>query len=299
MDPLFPTLCILDTSVPQNRQQCLLKASKEAKALASRNTCYNRNKVQDKKTACEEAKKRCQPITLTPSEVQYLGQLQITFGKYNGQSFKWLVENDVGYIKYLLDMHIKERRHHERKASPDEWVKDLLLRYVQLFPQVSCHLEINVDRAIYGQGRFRSFTFLEMWQWYSLHKTLQADPQAGTDHERKMAQEAHCSVQQWLVMKAEDITTKSLKRFRQYILDKEKPPQDRDPPAAAASSSSSGSKGDGGWVDDALLVEALTSFERQAAGEAEGRKKYPDKETHPDPPQKPATDYVSPYTVSP
>lgn len=118
-------------------------------------------------------------------------------------------------------MHIKERRHHERKASPDEWVKDLLLRYVQLFPQVSCHLEINVDRAIYGQGRFRSFTFQEMWQWYSLHKSLQDDPQAGTDHERKMAKEAHCSVQQWLVMKVEDITTKSLKRFRQYILDKE------------------------------------------------------------------------------
>ncbi len=92
---------------------------------------------------------------------------------------------------------------------------------MQLFPQVSCHLEINVDRAIYGQGRFKSFTFLEMWQWYSLHKTLEADPQAGTDHERKMAQEAHCSVQQWLVMKEQDITTKSLKRFRRYILDKE------------------------------------------------------------------------------
>ncbi len=133
MDPLLPTLCILDTSVPQNRQQCLLKASKEAKALASRNTCYDRNTVKDKKTACEEgnisfmcshrmftlqqyrlffeliikvitvsmssAKKTCQPITSTPSEVQYLGQLNLTFGKYNGQSFKWLVENDVGYIK--------------------------------------------------------------------------------------------------------------------------------------------------------------------------------------------------------
>ncbi|KAL0188363.1 hypothetical protein M9458_015462, partial [Cirrhinus mrigala] len=95
------------------------------------------------------------------------------------------------------------------KVSPDEWVKDLLLKYVRLFPQVSCHLEINVDRAIYGQGRF------------SLHKTLQSDPQAGTDHERKMALEAYCSVKQWLVMKEEDITTKSLKRFKRYILDKE------------------------------------------------------------------------------
>lgn len=45
------------------------------------------------------AKKRCWAVTSTPSEVQYLGQLHLNFGKYNGQSFKWLVENDVGYIK--------------------------------------------------------------------------------------------------------------------------------------------------------------------------------------------------------
>ncbi|XP_056321434.1 uncharacterized protein LOC130235081 isoform X1 [Danio aesculapii] len=176
MDPLLPTLSIVDTSVPQDRQQCFLKASKDAKTLASRNRCFERNTSQDKKTACEEAKKRCQHITCAPSEVQYLGQLIPNFGKYNGQSFKWLVENDVGYIKYVLDIHIKERRHQGRKEGPGEYIKDLLLQYVQLFPQVSCHLEVNVDRAIYGQGRFRSFTFLEMRQllyWRLLHQPHQ------------------------------------------------------------------------------------------------------------------------------
>ncbi|XP_067257018.1 uncharacterized protein [Chanodichthys erythropterus] len=216
MDPLLPNLQIVDTTVPQNRQQCLFKASKEAKSLASHNTRYEKSTVLDKRTACEEAKKRCQAVTSTPSEVQYPDQLFITFGKFNGQSFQWLVENDVGYI-YLLDLHIKESHHANKKESKVDWVKDLLVRYVHLLPQVSCHLEINVDRAIYWQGRFRSLTFLEMWQWYSLHKAIQADPQAEMDHERKMAQEAYCSVRQWLVMK-EDITTKSLKC---YILDKE------------------------------------------------------------------------------
>lgn len=100
-------------------------------------------------------------------------------------------------------------------------MKDYLHRYVELYPPISCHLEANVDRAIYGQGRFRSFTFQEMWRWYSLHKCLQADPQAGSDYERKMSQEAFCSVRQWLVMKEEDISSKSLKRFRHYILNKE------------------------------------------------------------------------------
>lgn len=54
MDPLLPTLSIVDTSVPQDRQQCFLKASKDAKTLASRNRCFERNTSQDKKTACEE-----------------------------------------------------------------------------------------------------------------------------------------------------------------------------------------------------------------------------------------------------
>ena len=79
------------------------------------------------------------------------------------------------------------------------------------------HLEQNVDRTIYGQGRFRSFAFQEMWQWYSLHKCPQADPQAGSDHKRKMSQEAFCSIRQWLLMKEDDISSKSLKRLRYYI----------------------------------------------------------------------------------
>ena len=34
-----------------------------------------------------------------PTEKQYLGQLIITFVKYCHCSFKWLLENDVGYVK--------------------------------------------------------------------------------------------------------------------------------------------------------------------------------------------------------
>ena len=45
------------------------------------------------------AKKRCLLITDNPTEKQYLGLLIVTFGKYDGKSFKWLIENDVGYVK--------------------------------------------------------------------------------------------------------------------------------------------------------------------------------------------------------
>ncbi|TWW55946.1 hypothetical protein D4764_09G0009960 [Takifugu flavidus] len=162
--------------------------------------------------------------------MQWMGQLILTFGKYRGKSFQWLVENDVGYIKYIVDRHVKEKQRPERGPINGEWVKDYLLKYIQFFPHVSCHLEMCVDRAIYGQGRFKSFTFEEMWKWYSLHKQLLSDPQCGSDHERRMAQEAHTSVKQWLVMAENDIATSSLKRFRKYILDREKAQHGAPPP---------------------------------------------------------------------
>ncbi|KAL0979095.1 hypothetical protein UPYG_G00180440 [Umbra pygmaea] len=86
----------------------------------------------------------------------------------------------------LIDRHVKESSQPERRAAiNEEWVNYSLLKYVELFPPVYCHLEINIDRAIYGPGRFRSFTFLEMWQWYSQHKQHQADPRVGSEQDRK------------------------------------------------------------------------------------------------------------------
>jgi hypothetical protein len=51
-------------------------------------------------TALQEAKGRVMAHGVpNPTEKQYLGQLIITFGKYCHCSFKWLLENDVGYVK--------------------------------------------------------------------------------------------------------------------------------------------------------------------------------------------------------
>ncbi|XP_030237288.1 uncharacterized protein LOC115561396 [Gadus morhua] len=233
-------LPILYPTVPLDRQQCVLKATKEARAFHRPKGFQASAGPKDLQMACDEAKRRCRLVTTTrPSKKLYLGQLVIPFGKYAGQSFMWLVANDVGYLKYLLDRHIAESQDPGRTGGTREndWVKDCLLRYVEFFPSVSCHLEKNVDRAIYGQGRFKSFTFQEMWQWYSLHKCLNADPQAGSAQERKMAEEAFSSVRQWLGMKEEDISSKALKRFRRFILDKEK---QKAPTAAVPSSSLSG-----------------------------------------------------------
>ncbi|XP_071838459.1 uncharacterized protein [Apostichopus japonicus] len=62
-----------------------------------------------------------------------------------------------------------------------------------------------------------------MWEWYKLYKlTIRKDPQAGSAHERQLSQEAYTSLGQWLGMSENQITSRSMKRLRQYILDKEK-----------------------------------------------------------------------------
>ncbi|KAL0961596.1 hypothetical protein UPYG_G00354600 [Umbra pygmaea] len=183
MDNLLPAIRIVKTSLPAERQQRHLNASREAKAQQRRSQFAQPqdHRLRDPKTAFEEV----------PG-----GSWCFTFGLYTGRTFRWPVENDVG----LIDRHVKESLQLERRAAiNEEWVKDSLLKYVELVPPVSCHLEINVDRAIYGPARFRSFTFLEMWQWYSQQKPHQADPRAGIEQDRKMAQEAHTSVKQWLL----------------------------------------------------------------------------------------------------
>lgn len=55
-DPLLPVLCILDTSVPQDRQQWVLEATKEAKVCQSSkpSVMYDDSSLRDLKTACEE-----------------------------------------------------------------------------------------------------------------------------------------------------------------------------------------------------------------------------------------------------
>lgn len=53
----MPILCILDTSVPHDRQQCLLQATKEAKACQSKpSQTYDDSRLRDQKTACEEGR---------------------------------------------------------------------------------------------------------------------------------------------------------------------------------------------------------------------------------------------------
>jgi len=69
------------------------------------------------------------------TDLLVLSQHRLQFGKYWGRSFKWLLENDVGYTLPLLASHLKERERSSSQSSPMA-NKDALSRYAHAFPEL-------------------------------------------------------------------------------------------------------------------------------------------------------------------
>ena len=61
----------------------------------------------------------------------------VTFGKYAGKTFKWLIENDVGWVVWLLAAYCGGGE----KNPLLLWQKKQLLEWVSLFPSVMVHLD--------------------------------------------------------------------------------------------------------------------------------------------------------------
>ena len=68
---------------------------------------------------------------------QWKGQLVITLGRYTGQTFRWLVENDVGWLVWLLFEYCQKGE----KAERLKWQKERLLEFTRQLAAVSLHLD--------------------------------------------------------------------------------------------------------------------------------------------------------------
>ena len=81
-----------------------------------------------------------------------LGCHSIQLGKYQGQTFRWLLENDAGYACHLVDSHQRER---ETSASDSPLManKDSLARYSCAHPAFAEHLQF---RRAQEEARARS-----------------------------------------------------------------------------------------------------------------------------------------------
>ena len=71
----------------------------------------------------------------------WTAQLVCTFGRYAGQSFKWLLENDVGWVVWLLAEYCLKGEQNDLL----KWEKTRLLEFVKEFPSVTCHLDKRLE----------------------------------------------------------------------------------------------------------------------------------------------------------
>ncbi|XP_062278755.1 apoptosis-associated speck-like protein containing a CARD [Scomber scombrus] len=73
-----------------------------------------------------------------------LSRYKIQFGKYKGQTFKWLLENDVGYTAYIAASHQEDRKHTARQDSMMA-NKDSFTCYANAYPEIQ--KEVRFHRA--------------------------------------------------------------------------------------------------------------------------------------------------------
>ncbi|XP_071957785.1 uncharacterized protein [Antedon mediterranea] len=112
-----------------------LKCSKEALNVAGMNNTNIDPVWLDPKTAETAAKK-------SANNDLWQSAIVITFGKYMGQSFNWLLENDVGYTVWLL----YEFCQNGDKCLHMKWQKEQLLQFVSQFPAVKIHLDNRLKK---------------------------------------------------------------------------------------------------------------------------------------------------------
>ena len=121
-----------------------------------------------------------------------------------------------------MNSHLKEKQGKSFKSIYNRWLKDYLHEYARLFKQVSCHLDTCDEDKIYGQEKFKEFTFLQMYEWYEAHNYYQINPEKGSKDERKQAKDAFISVKYWLqVDKCKFEKNKHMLQFQKFVEDKE------------------------------------------------------------------------------
>ncbi|XP_074496681.1 uncharacterized protein LOC141770730 isoform X2 [Sebastes fasciatus] len=220
-----PVIRINNPDAPKDRQQAVVIATKEARCYREKKLVFSNppQELLNQTTALAHAERllRAEGIP-APSRQQCLGKLVLPFGQYLNAPFYWLVANDVGYMKYMLDKHREEVTNPQRKGQlGNQWVKDHLTEYAESFPQVSALLEANIDRCIYGQRGFEHHTFQEMWELYSQYHTQKDRPEQFSAEQREVMKKAYSSVRRWQNTPVTHILSVQMKRFKKYIKEKE------------------------------------------------------------------------------
>lgn len=107
-----------------------------------------------------------------PKEV--LAESWLQFGKYRGQTFKWLLGNDVGYATGIIVSHMKESESGSGPQTPLSQNKDALVTYAKLFAPMAEVItrrrirdgkasERGLDARLVGFGQHGHKTFKSLY----------------------------------------------------------------------------------------------------------------------------------------
>ena len=96
----------------------------------------NNPSLQDRSSAQNQTLVKTNALTVVflrggdvSDQQEVMGEYLLQFGKYKNKSFKWLLENDVGYIIYLINKVEKEEQ--DGSFNPQGNSKDSLLSFLQ------------------------------------------------------------------------------------------------------------------------------------------------------------------------
>ncbi|KAK0146402.1 hypothetical protein N1851_014285 [Merluccius polli] len=160
-------------------QQLLLRASDEAVAYIAAKGPRGAAAARAKKP--EEVEKEAQAHVVSTggdpgNPMLVLSCHSIQFGKYQGQTFRWLLENDVGYTVQLVASHQRER---EKSASDSPLManKDALAQYSCAQPEFAAHIKFHraheearasqpgcEGEALVGFGKFKEDTLKDLYE---------------------------------------------------------------------------------------------------------------------------------------
>ena len=120
---LYPKIPLYKTG--QARLKCFSEAAEFDKKQK-----MNVDKIWwDPKTAEKAAK--------VTGEDLWRSNIVLTFGKYTGCTFKWVMENDIGWAVWLLGAYMQ----HGETSPRLKWQKECLLEYANDFVPVKFHLD--------------------------------------------------------------------------------------------------------------------------------------------------------------
>ena len=151
-----------------------LKASKEAVRVSKANSkrAAPRLTSNTRELAEAQAALRVSLLGGNPADRwQLLSQTELQFGQYRGQTFQWLLSDDLGYTATILAGHQGEREGGDVSSTPLMWNKDALLEYAGLFTAVMA--AVRRKRApgtaaendqLVGFGVFTAMTYREMYE---------------------------------------------------------------------------------------------------------------------------------------